>query len=305
MRIFYQGTDISDMVTTTACVIRDTCGSRCDSVELEFDNAAGWYSWGPEEDDVIVVTESGYDSGRMYVHEIVPFNGKYRILAASLPCKSRAKGYQSFYNKTLGEITRMTAAAAGLGYQMWGVKENLLIPYIARDGESCAAFLDRLLTLEGAVLKCINGRFDAIGIEWAQNRTARQAFEVRADGRAAEYSRTGTKIKGLTVVNALASAYAEDTSVPSTHERMTCGGLPLRNAAQAGRWARGKLLHYNRSCEAVYLQTGYDPGMTAMEKVNLTGDTDATGEWLVEEVTHDLIKMTSEATLRRCIRSIK
>ena len=51
MTIYYQGKDITRYVQVRKCIARDTCGERCDSIEIEFENAAGWYRWQPEEDD--------------------------------------------------------------------------------------------------------------------------------------------------------------------------------------------------------------------------------------------------------------
>ena len=41
-----------------------------------------------------------------------------------------------------------------------------------------------------------------------------------------------------------------------------------------------------------------------MLRIDIEGDTDATGEWIIDEVEHDFIQRTSIATMRRCIRSI-
>lgn len=304
MNIFYQGVDITDMVVTRKCIVRDTCGDRCDSLSLEFENPAGWYGWDPQEDDQIVVAHNGYDSGVMYVSAVVPQDGRYGLFATSLPCKARAKGYKSFAAKTVLQIMEQCAMATGMGFQVFGGIGTAYVPYIAREDESCAAFLHRLLMLEGAVLKCVNGRYTAIGIEYAQNRSASMGFSVMANQRTAEYKRDGLKLKGLTVMSPYASATAEDSLVPETHQRVTVCGLPAMDAAQAGRWARGKLLAFNRQCETLRIQTDYNPGLTAMERVDITGDTDATGAWLVDMVEHDLINLTSTAEMRRCLWTI-
>ena len=305
MEIFYRGTDITDMVQVNACVVRDTSAGRCDSLELEFGNAAGWYSWGPEEDDTIIVSQDGYDSGVMYVNKIMPEDGKYKIMAASLPCKARSKGNASFYGKTIEDIMRSCAMVSGMEYQIFGIDGAAVIPYIERDNEGCAAFLYKLLTLESAVLKCVNGKYAAIGIEYAQNLSAGQTVQLSSKQEGTKYRRAGTTYRGVTVKTPYASAYATDTAVASTHAMLTINDLPAMNDIQAGRWARGKLLCLNRQGESVVMQNSFNAGLTAMTRIDITGDTDANGEWLVEEVEHDLINLTTAATMRRCIRSIK
>lgn len=306
MQIYYQGVDISNMVQATECTVRDTVG-RCDSLDIRFANAGAWYRWAPAEDDQIVVADSGYDSGIMYVNQIMPENGAFRILASSLPCAARKKGYRSFINQTLENILRICAAESGMSYQLFGVAGSTVIPYIERDDESCAAFLDRLLTLEGAALKCVNGKYTAIGIEYAQDLDVVQALTVMADQNGIEYNRDGTALKSITVKSPYATATAEDTSVPDSHSRLTVCDLPVLNGPQAGRWARAKLRHVNQFCKAerLVVSSRYNPGLTALMRINVTGNTDATGEWLTELVSHDFVRRTTTAVMRRCIRTIR
>lgn len=305
MEIYYQGTEITDMVQTRKCIVRDGSGERCDSLEVEFENAAGWYSWGPAKDDQILVAHNGYDSGIMYVNTILPKDGKFRILAAALPCKARKKGNQSYIGQTIEEIMRSCAFASGMDFQIFGIDRNMKIPYIEREDAGCAAFLYRFLTLEGAVLKCVNGKYTAIGIEYAQSREAEQSIEVLAQQEGTQYKKAGASYKSVTVKTPYAEATAEDTSVPESGTRMTVNCLPAMNDVQAGRWARGKLLHLNRQSELVTVQNEFNPGLSAMSRIDIEGDTDANGQWLVEEAEHDLINLTTSARMHRCIVTIQ
>jgi hypothetical protein len=304
MNIFYQGTDITDMVQTRKCVVRDGSGKRCDSLELEFENAAGWYSWGPAEDDQIYVTHNGYESGIMYVNTILPEDGKYRILATSLPCKARNKANKSFINKTIEEIMRACAMSSGMDYQLFGIEADTVIPYIERENEGCAAFLQRLLLLEGAILKCVNGKYTAIGIQYAQGQTAAQTLYLDSQQTGTQYRRNGSKYKALIVRSPYARATATDTSISGTHATLVMD-MPVLNEVQAGRWARSQLLQMNRQCESVTVQNEFNPGFTAMVRADIDGDTDATGEWTIEEAEHDFVNLTSVAKLYRNISTIE
>lgn len=305
MEIYYQGKNITDCVQVRSCRVRDTCGKRCDSLEIEFENAADWFRWGPEEDDQLRVALGGYDSGTMYVNTVLPEAGRYRIAATALPCRARRKAWQSFIGKTVEEILRSCAMSCGMGYQIFGMDGSAVIPYIQQEAESPAAFLFRLLRLEGATLKCVNGKMTAIGISYSQERAAHQTMEITSRDRAAEYRRSGTAVRALTVRTPYAEARAEDEAVPSSHIQIVTSDYPALNAVQAGRWARGLLLCLNRSCESVTLPGGFNAGLTAMTRIDVTGDTDATGRWLIEEAEHDLIRKTSRARLHRCITTIR
>lgn len=304
MEIYYQGYDITEMVTVNACVGRDTCGDRCDSLEIEFSNAAGWYSWGPKEDDQIVVTYNGYDTGVQYVHTIIPSEGTFRILAASMPGTARKREYRSFTGKTIEEIIAMCAARTDMDYQIFGMDGSIVIPYIEQNNESAPAFLQRLLTLEGASLKIINGKYTAIDILYAQERAAKQNIEITAKQVGTTYTKNGACIKRITVRTPYAEASAEDTAEEGTREIMV-NNLPARNSIQAGRWARGKLLNENRKCEMVDMEQDFNAGMSALVRIDISGDTDATGEWIAEDVQHDFVNKKTKAKLHRCVWSIQ
>lgn len=305
MRIYYQGTDITDLVQLRKCIVRDTAGGRCDSLEMEFENAAGWYSWGPEEDDRVSVVQDGYDSGTMYVNRIIPANGRFRIIASALPCRARTKGFRSYYMKTVEEIMHSCAMLSGMEHRIYGIDGSAVIPYIEREDEGCAAFLDRLLTLEGAVLKCVNGKMTAIGIEYAQDLSPVQTMELPADQQGTAYQRAGTTYKTLTVKTPFAAGTATDTSVAGTHMHLTDCTLPALNDIQAARWARGKLLSLNRQCESVKIQGDFSPSMSAMVRLDIDSTTDAAGQWIFESVEHDLHNLRTSAVLRRCIWTIQ
>lgn len=305
MKIIYQGKDISRFVRVRSCVVRDSSGERCDSLKIQFENAGAWYRWGPEEDDQIRVTHNDYDSGILYLNSIIPEDGKYSILATSLPCKARRKENRSFSGKTVEDIVRTCAMSSGMDFALYGIDGTAVIPYILQEDESAAAFLNRFLTLEGAVLKCVNGKYAAIGILYAQRQKAGQKLEITAKQRSSDYQRSGETVKALTIRTPYASATATDIAVPTGHSRIVRNDLPARNSIQAGRWARGTLLDINRKCESIRVGSRFNSGFTAMTRVDITGGTDADGEWLIKEAEHDFINLTSTVVMHRCVTTIQ
>lgn len=304
MEITYEGSEITDLVTTKSCVVHDTCGERCDSIEIVFENAAGWYSWGPKEDDQIRITEGAYDSGIMYVNTILPKDGRFRIVATSLPVKARTKLNKSYVNSTIDTIMRACAASSGMGVQTFGVNKTAAISYIEQEHEWCAALLNRLLTNEGAVLKCVNGMYTAIGITYAQKLTPVLGLELNADQSGCVYQKSGVKHRALTLYSPYCEAMAIDTNVAVGYMELV-EPSPVMNPMQAGRWARGKLLGLNRKSESITMTKEFDARLTAMARVNIEGGTDQDGEWIADDVEHDLINGTTKVLLRRCISTIR
>lgn len=306
MRIYYEGVDITehDRVQVRSCTTRDTCGGRCDSLEIEFENSAAWYGWKPQEDDKIIVTNGSYNTGIMYLNTILPEEGRYRILATSLPCNARKKQYRSFIGKTIEEIMHACGVVTGMDFAVYGIDGKTVIPYIQQEYESSPAFLNRLLTWEGAKLKCVNGRYTAIGILFAQSREAHQTIEITPQQSGTQYKRCGVRTRSIAIKTPYCGATATDIDVSSAYEQITLG-LPARNDIQAGRWARGLLLDKNRQCESLTIESEFNPGLEAMTRIDVEGGTDADGQWLIEDVEHDLFNLSSKAKLYRCISTIQ
>lgn len=304
MEILYQGVDITDMVQVKACASRDTSDNRCDSLDIEFENAAGWYVWEPSEDDQIIVSHNGYDTGVMYLNAVLPADGTFRIIATSLPGTARTKAYQSFTGKTIEEIMRVCAMSCGMGFEIYGISAGTVIPYIQRENEGCAAFLHRLLKMEGAALKCVNGKLVAIGYDYAQSLDPHLTIEVSADQPGVEYKRNAQSLYALTVKTPYAQATAIDLAVPTDRGGRTVF-CPARDNIQAGRWARALLYHKNSKAESLTIESAFNPGFTAMTRIDIESATDAAGEWLIQECRHDFFNLRSTAKLQRCISSIQ
>ena len=303
MDVYYEGVNISDSALVKSCRVHDTCGGRADGLEIVFEDAAKWLSWGPKEDDEIVITNLGYESGAMYVNTITPEGGKYRIFATSLRCAARKREYRSYRNKTLGEIMSLCALNTGMESRHFGLDAALPIRYIEQNGESAARFLHRLMTLEGAVLKCVQGRYTGIGISWAQERRAGQTLALYADRDGTAYIRKGGALQSLAISMPGTRVSATDTAVKNGMSTVKCG-LPVSDAPQAGRWARGLLISHNRQNEILTLDSVYNPAMTAMTRVDVTGGTDADGEWLVDHAEHDMIDETTRTIMYRCVTTV-
>lgn len=305
MTVYYEGSDITDSVLIRSCAVRDTAAGRCDSLEIVFEDAAKWFRWGPKEDDRITVGHDGYTSGRMYVHTIIPEDGRFRIIASSLPSPARRKEYRSYTGKTLYEIMNSCALNTGMDKAAYGVETGYVIPYTEQDDESAAAFLHRLLMYEGSKLKCVQGRLAAIGILWAQKRDPARIMNITSSRTGIVYQNSGSRrLRSLMAATPYGTGIATDMGAAATCPSLTVCGLPARNTAQAGRWARGLLLKHNRETEKITVETVFDPVMTAMARVDIVGGTDMDGQWLVEEAEHDLIDKTTKTTMYRTVTGI-
>ena len=304
MRLIYEGTDITHDVDVVNCVHRDVSGGRCDSIEIELENAAAWYRWQPQRDDVLEVEMDGYSTGALFLNSVLPTAGKYRIIATSLPSAARRKVYAAYEGMRIADIMAACAAECGMDSRLFGVDKDITYAYLMRHKEGAPAFLSRILRCEGAVLKTLNGCLTAISIEYAQAMEAAQTIEISANQAGTHYlRRDDIKLAGISIKTPFASGSAEDTdALHGQYEVYT--DHPATDTTQAARWARGLLLHNNRTAEEMTVGMEFNPGFTAMTRIDVNSPTDADGQWLIDTVEHDFTNKRSKAKLLRCIYTI-
>ena len=305
MQIWYEGTDITGKVIPSACTHKDVSHGKADVLEIVFRRPAAWHRWQPETDDEIRVTSGKYDTGAMYVHTLVPEGEQFRLIATSLPSKAGRKAWDSYREIDLDSILHRLAAECGMKSRLYGAEGSVRYPYLQRRNEGCAGFLERLCTLEGIALKAYDGLFRGIGIEYAQGLPASRAWTLDAEQEGVRYiHQAGKKYSSVTVLSPWAEATARDADAEKGSP-IVIAGLAAMDAVTAGRWARGILLSHNRQADRLRLTTQFDPGVTAMAKAEISGNTEANGEWLIDEAEHDLYNGTTTVNLLRAVYTVK
>ncbi len=303
MELFYEGVNITKEVQITSAKGRDVSGGRADSLDLTLGAAHCWHRWNPQPDDRVELTCNGYSTGELYVNTIAPENGEYRILATALRAGAGRKANGSFEGKTLEETVKICAAACGMDYRIFGLDGKVRYPYLLRKDEGCAAFLSKIAGWEGAVLKTYSGRFTMIGILAAQALPAFETISISAKQECVSYQRRESKLKSLTVKTPFASVMARDDTVTKGNDRVICA-IPARDQVTAGRWARGMLLNENRKAERLTIESTFRSVWSAMVRIDVAGETEANGSWIIDEVEHDFVNGISRATLLRCVENV-
>ena len=305
MQIIYEGTDISGYVIPSGCTHKNVSHGKADVLEIVFRRPSAWHRWQPETDDTIQVNSENYETGVLYVNTLVPEGDQYRLIATSLPSNAARKAWDSYRNMDLKAILHRMATECGMEDKLFGTDGTEKYDYLQRENEGCAGFLERLCGWEGIALKAYNGAFRGIGVQYAQERPAVRGWTLDAEQEGVRYvHQPGKKWTAVTVRSPWAEVTAKDEDAEKGYQQIITG-LPAMDAATAGRWARGILLMHNREADRLRIQTKFDPGASAMKKAEINGNTGAVGDWLIDEVEHDLYNGTSTINLLRVVDSIK
>ena len=96
LTLIYEGVDITDDVDIIECVCYDRSGGEADCLNMRLDHADKWFRWGPQKNDRIRVTRSGYDTKMLFLNTIAPEDGTYRIYATGAKSAAFPARYMTF-----------------------------------------------------------------------------------------------------------------------------------------------------------------------------------------------------------------
>jgi hypothetical protein len=297
MRLVWNGKDITGDVEIAECVHKDVAGGRADSLEMTFYASEKWQRWQPEEDDVIEVTEGAFTTGKMYLSAVTPYGNKFRLIATSLPGAAIRKSWKSYRPMSIAELFEMCAAEAQMKSGLYGIDGKTAMPYMLRQEEGPIAFLSRIGEWEDIKVKAYNGTVRGIYMPWAAQMDPVVEMTLKGNEEGIYWRRRGKDLcSAVTVINKNVKATATGGGA-SGNEISLC--LPAANNIQAGRWAKGILACHNRKAEEIEMDTLFGTGIKALSRVDITGPTGMSGEWMAEEVESDLVKKRANIKMLR------
>ena len=301
--LIYEGVDITADVDIIECVCRDVGGGEADCLNLKVDHADKWFRWGPQKNDKIRVKRSGYDTKTLFLNTVVPEDGAYRIYATASKSVPFPQKWQAYEKKTLSAILSMCAGECGMNAKLYGVSGGLTYDYMLRDNMSAPVFMQQLTNREGAVLKALDGSYTAIGVQYAQGLSPMHEMELDDDQLDSEYiDRRDLNWASVSIKTPFGSGEARDSS--ATGQSRTLTDITVDNDAMAYRWAKGILLMHNRQSEILNIEMDFNPGYTAMVRIDVKSRTDANGQWIIQEAVQNLLDGRTKAKMLRCVTGI-
>lgn len=64
------------------------------------------------------------------------------------------------------------------------------------------------------------------------------------------------------------------------------------------------LLSQNRKAERLSIESDFHSAWTAMVRIDIAGETDANGNWVIDEAVHDFVNRKSRVTMLRCVETV-
>lgn len=303
LTLIYNGVDITDSVDIIECICRDVSGGESDCLKIKVDHADKWMRWNPQKNDRIRVMRSGYDTKTMYLNTVVPEDGAYRLYATASKALPFAPKWQAYEDYTLSAVMGTCAGECGMGTRQCGVNGAITYEYLLRDNMSAPVFIEQLVNREGAVLKTLGGVYTAIGVKYAQGLSAMHELDLNSDQLDSEYiDRRDRNWSGVQIKTVFGNGAAHDSNASGQNRIIT--DIPVDDDAMAYRWAKGILLMHNRQSEILNIEMDFNPGYTAMVRINVRSSTDSAGQWIIDEVEQNLLDGRTKAKMYRCVHGI-
>jgi uncharacterized protein len=302
VQIIYNNVDITASVHPLTLKLTDNAGGKPDSITAAFADSQGlWSKWKPKKGDSLQVKSDGYDSGAMYIDQLVQRAGEFEIKALSIPQTAKSARSQGWEEVRFLEIATEIAARHGFSIQTYNIT-NHLYERVDQIEDADFAFLARRCELEGYSLK-LNDRSMVIYDERTEEQKPVQAAAITLSDMIGgfEFSDTSIGIYSKAIIrSSTSSGYIEgefsDSHLIAPTLKMN---LYASSISEAQRWAKGALRSSNKGMITGLFNINLNPKLAAGTSVNVVDVGLFDGKYFIHRLVHDLINSRTHITVRK------
>lgn len=295
------GTNISDKLNAVKCITTDRLGGMCDDVAMEIPYQ-GEVSFNEGDELELIVDECS--TGIMYVDECAVSESKETVLIKAISYRNQNKRKKSrvWYDVTLNQIAEDVAKNCDLKLETYGT-ENYTYASVYQCQESDMGFLTRVCRREGYSVKCSGQQliiFDDCFLENSQETYKLDAKDVtRAKLKIRTDCLSEVNVSFFDLTKKLTYSYtAVDESINGGSQKKI---EVLSNQAEAERFARGYLRSVNNTRYSGFITLAFNSEISAGTVIELTGYDNFDGEYIVYEVSNDLINELTYLRIRNTL----
>lgn len=299
MKLLYKDVDIYNSVSLNQCIYDSYGEQRPDTIRIVLNDGYDfWDAWKPQKGDIVQVILGACNTGKMYITEVSPTNGKMTLRASSVP-----QGHNNHYSKSwqsiqFMQICREVAQRHGLKCAFYDVKDQTY-EYVAQQDKEDFIFLEERCILEGCAFLVYDGKlvvYDEHAAEEKVNgklmisNTAKFEYEDKSgDCYGTCHLRNGT----------ITGTYFSNDSLKTLERAIN---IRISSQAEANRFAKNMLRYENKRMTAATCDSDiFLPGFAAGSAMQIK--TDGVASWngnvFCTHVRHDFVKAKTKLFFRK------
>lgn len=269
IKLTYAGKDITKDVSVNRCVHDMYAEKKSDTLYLIVNDINSiWDTWQPQNGDEISVDYGAIGTGKMYIYQCSPVNGRYIIKAMSAPPDFRSVNNKAWQKVRLLQIGEEIASRHGLTFKQYNVTDQTY-NFILQSNQDDFSFLHQRCILEGCAFLVHDGCLTMYNQSIMENMSPDKYLNLSMD---ADYEYKDTSSSGYGSCEIERGSYNGSYNAGNGLSAVLrpTDEIYIGSSAEASRFAKNMLREANKNCLTGYVRgnvmTGYAAGSCAALK---------------------------------------
>lgn len=293
MKLSINGYDTGNALRIIGAIARDCATGKADTLHITFDTSTdGFFKMAPQVDDTMQLTEGLYDSGVMWVDDIIQRMGYVEVKALSIPPEAKVPRNQGWKDATFLELIEEKTARYGMRVETYGITEQLY-SRVKQEGQADFDFLNFRCMLESCALKLYNGAAVVYSEEALEQ--ADPARKIKITGP----YKLNISDDGVWGGVKLSTTSITAEYVPAERKKiLELNNIPFTAQSEGERFCRGIYRMGQKRRKTLQFGMSGDTALAAGSVVLIDGEGDLPGRYSISQMRHDIVHRATWAEAR-------
>lgn len=300
LKVFYNGTDITDDISINSCIHDMYACSTADTLTLKFNDINKvWDGWKPQNEDLISITCGVAKSGAMYIDSVIPEKGLMTLRATSIPPTAKTINNKSWENVRLLQLAKEIADRHGLGFKSYGVTDRLY-SYVRQENKPDFEFLQQRCELESLAFLVYDKKLILYSEEYLEKQTPVKTIKVDTDKNFTYTDNAQKGFRKITIKNGDLTGTATSSNGLSKAKEIVISTY-ISGQDEANRFAKGILRQENKNLKTGIFKDAIMRDFSAGSIMNI--ETPGTKSWngkaFISHIRQDYVNSISKIFFRK------